>query len=573
MCGVAVVALILAVRPFAEIGFLDDWSYVKTTEVFARTGHIVYNGWATAMLGWQVVWAALFVKLFGFSFTVVRMSMLPFVFGAVVLLHRCMVRFGISERNAGFGALAFGLSPMFVPFAPTFMTDVGGVFFILLCLYLCLRAVEAITPRATILWLFAAALTNVVGGSARQIVWLGALVMVPGAAWLLRRRRGVLTAAAALWIASLIAAFGMMRWFAAQPYSLPEKLLAHVGVYEVLAFLLHAAAAVPCLLLLVLPVAAAWLPYSRQLPRRAWIAVAIVLAVWALACVTLRHSNVLSSMIAPFLFPDLLDLGMDPYDSNLPGLRGVTLGMPSRVVISAFVLLCGLVILVWALWGRRVPASQANRTEGLDWKTLGWTVGVFAAAYFLLLVPRGLLAKQLVDRYLLGLTPLAILALLKLYEQQIGPRVPAISVVVLVLVGGYSLAATHDWFALERAHVAIDNEVLASGVPATQIQAGEEPDAWTEIGVTGYVNDARIRVPAGAYQPFHSVLDACAPIFTGWLPQIQPRFVIAHSPLSCLEPSDFQPVPYRTWLPPFRRQLIVEKVPEAMVKSETSQRR
>ncbi len=47
-------ASVLAAWPVAEMGFVDDWSYVKMAFVFARTGHIVYNGWATAMLGWAI---------------------------------------------------------------------------------------------------------------------------------------------------------------------------------------------------------------------------------------------------------------------------------------------------------------------------------------------------------------------------------------------------------------------------------------------------------------------------------------------------------------------------------------
>jgi hypothetical protein len=41
---------------------------------FAATGRFVYNGWPGMMLIPQIVWAAGFIKLFGFSFLVVRLS-------------------------------------------------------------------------------------------------------------------------------------------------------------------------------------------------------------------------------------------------------------------------------------------------------------------------------------------------------------------------------------------------------------------------------------------------------------------------------------------------------------------
>lgn len=126
-CGAVVVACILCSLPYAEMGFIDDWSYVKTAFEYARTGHFVYNGWATAMLGWQVPWGALFAKMFGYTFSAVRASMLPVALASVWLFFALLVRFGISRRNAAFGALMLGLSPLFVPLAASYMTDVSGL--------------------------------------------------------------------------------------------------------------------------------------------------------------------------------------------------------------------------------------------------------------------------------------------------------------------------------------------------------------------------------------------------------------------------------------------------------------
>ena len=191
ICACIVAACVLLTYPVAEMGFQDDWSYIRTALEFARTGHFVYNGWATAMLGWIIPWSALFIKVFGFSFTLVRLSMLPVTMACVYLFHANLVRFGIRERNAVLGALTLGLSPIFLPMAASYMTDVAGLFVIVLCLYLCQRAVVAQSDRAVVLWLCCAAASNVVGGTVRQISWLGALVMVPSTAWLLRSRRGV----------------------------------------------------------------------------------------------------------------------------------------------------------------------------------------------------------------------------------------------------------------------------------------------------------------------------------------------------------------------------------------------
>ena len=70
------------------------------------------------------------------------------------------------------------------------MTDMPGLLVLLLCTYLCLRAIVASSDRATVMWLVSAAMSSLVGGTVRQTSWLGALIVVPSTAWYLRRRRG-----------------------------------------------------------------------------------------------------------------------------------------------------------------------------------------------------------------------------------------------------------------------------------------------------------------------------------------------------------------------------------------------
>src|SRR5580692_7193080 len=182
----------LTVRPFAETGINDDWSYIRTAELLAKSGKIVYNGWATAMLGWQLYLGALFVKLFGFSFTAVRASTLIVAMATAFLLQRTLVRAGIRDWNATLATLTLVLSPLFLPLVFSFMSDVSGVFCVVLCLYMCLRALQAETVRSAIAWIGIASLLNAVGGTARQIAWLGVLVMIPSTLWLLRRKQRVL---------------------------------------------------------------------------------------------------------------------------------------------------------------------------------------------------------------------------------------------------------------------------------------------------------------------------------------------------------------------------------------------
>jgi hypothetical protein len=131
----AIVALCWWVsHPVAEMAFMDDWAYAKTAQVFAQTGHFVYNGWNSQILGWQVVWGALFIKLFGFSFFVLRLSTLFVATATVFLFHSILIRFGVNAKNAVLGTFTLGLSPL----AASYMTDVPALF-VICCVFIFAR--------------------------------------------------------------------------------------------------------------------------------------------------------------------------------------------------------------------------------------------------------------------------------------------------------------------------------------------------------------------------------------------------------------------------------------------------
>src|SRR5215813_7810762 len=87
LCAAALVTAMALTTPLAESGLNDDWSYTKTALDLAETGGLVYNGWASAMVGAQAFWGALFIKLFGFSFLTTRLSTAPLALGCCLLTY------------------------------------------------------------------------------------------------------------------------------------------------------------------------------------------------------------------------------------------------------------------------------------------------------------------------------------------------------------------------------------------------------------------------------------------------------------------------------------------------------
>jgi hypothetical protein len=560
ICACVTAASVLVSWPVAEMGFVDDWSYVKTAFVFARTGHIVYNGWATAMLGWAIPWAALFIKMFGFSFTAVRLSTLPLAMASVYLLHASLVRFGITARNALVGALTLGVSPLFLPLAASYMTDVAGLFCILLCLYLCQRALAADSDRTTILWLACAALTNAAGGTVRQIAWLGTLVMVPSTAWLLRKRSGVVRAASFLWIGSVLGVLACIRWFERQPYALSEKIiqgpLTGAIVGHMLAELLKA---LLCLALITFPILAAWIPVQRSLSRGALIRIASILAALGGVSIVLGNIGSLDHRVLPWLGHVIGTLSIFSSTGEMLGSRPVTLTLPIRVALSLLVVAAVLTLLEHLLtkpWHRKADDAVSLR-QAL------WILGPFAISYVVFLVPRALYSF-IYDRYLLDLMPLAIIILLLFYQRWVTERLPGVTIAALSFLALYAIAGTHDWFALNRARIAAVAQIHTSGVPTTSIQGGFDYDGWTQIEAAGYINDTRIINPPHAYEPNLEpprLPAGCRLGFAPYTPAVQPRYFVVFSLMPCLQMSPYRPVPYRTWLPPFRRTIFVQEAP------------
>jgi hypothetical protein len=557
ICALIFAACVWIAWPVAEMGFVDDWSYIKTAQVFAQTGHLVYNGWATAMLGWQIPWGALFIRIFGFSFTAAKASTLPVAMATLVLFYAILSRFGVTQRNAVLGTLTLGLSPMMMPLAASYMTDVPGLFVIVVCLYCCKRAVDSGSSKTTISWLCCAAIADTAGGTVRQIAWLGALVMIPCTGWLLRNRRGVLPASCLLWAGSTAGIVGCLRWFAHQPYSIPESITIPSSLNPFQLILIVSTGLVSelfCTLLMILPVLIAWLPQTRRLSRSALSAIAVMLCIWTFLQWSL-HWNL--PWIPHLLFHEfsterVATMGSDTQHLMLP--------VPACLAVSALIAVAGMTIVVIAR-GKLRDGGNPEGTATL--RQMFWLLAPFTLGYAALLAPRAIYHFAF-DRYALGLLPVALIVTIRLYEQLAGPRLPAGCFAVVAVYAVLGIMGTHDWFAWQRARLAAIDEVIASGVPRTEIQGGFEYDGWTQLESGGHINDERIKVPPGAYQPHPEVpqvADACKLDFAPYTSAIHPKFSVVFGPMACLNPSQYPPVQFRAWLPPFRRIVYVQQIP------------
>jgi hypothetical protein len=542
-CALAVLVCELISGPYTTMGICDDGPYILVAKNLASTGHIVYNGWSEAMLGWQVYLGAAFIKLFGFSFTAVRMSNLFIAMALAFVLQRIMVRAAISERNATIATLAFVLSPLYLMLSVTFMTDITGLFGIVLCLYGCLRALQATSSRAAIGWLCFAVATNAVCGTSRQLAWLGVLVMVPSTLWLLRAQRRVLLAGSAAIFAGVLFILYALHWFQLQPYT------EHAGAFAVrpsvayiLRQLIKAFLEVPFLLL---PLVALLLPELRR--ARARVLVVLILA-YLLLTFPLYHAQHLF-LLEPILGDWLGIHGIYEYP-NLQGYPPIFLNTGVQVLLTV-VSIGGLLGLTASFLPSRKTPLASPPAGGLSWKQLGTVLTPFSIAYIILLilVVSRAAAAVIVDRYLLGLAAIAALCLVRYYQDHIQPQLPLVSLLLVSTMAVLGVTMTHNLFALYRGRVAIAAELRAAGIPDTAVNNGLEYNLNVELQHAKYINDSSIRVPANSYVQRPGAPDETCPMTSYYNTiHIYPLYAISFDPNACLGPAPFAPVHYSRWL-------------------------
>jgi hypothetical protein len=558
-CALAVLPCELISRPYAHMGVCDEWPYILMAQRLAATGQFVYNAWAQPIIGWQLYYGAAFIKLFGLSFTTLRMSTLLVAMALAFLLQRTLVRASITEFNATLGTLAFVLSPLYLMLSVVYMTDIPGLFAILLCLYGCLRALQASTSRATIAWLCFAVITNAFFGTSRQLAWLGILVMVPSTLWLLRTRRRVLLAGLAANLAGALFVFACMQWLKHQPYTIPEHLLLKsYPIGRILSQFIHTFLDLPFLLL---PITALFLPqlFVPQL-RKSRPGVLAVFSVFSIAYILLAihqahvHPNaLLEPTEGDFVNPG----GTFPF--FLQGDPPVFLHKGLRILLT-IVSLGGLLGLIASLLRLRTtqpsptpsPAVSAkppvSAKPAISWKQLGVLLGPFVLAYTFLLIPSTTIAG-LVDRYTLALLVVALLCLVRYYQEQIRQRLPLACVLLVVLVAIYGVAYTHNLFSIERARVDLATELRAAGIPDTSVNNGWEYNLGVELQHADHINMSTVEFPAGAYTPTPPLPAGTCPMY--WhdrFPHIHPRFGISFDPNACYGSAPFAPVHYARWL-------------------------
>lgn len=561
-CALLLILCVLLSRPFVEMGMSDDWSYIWSAKVLAQTGHIAYFGWAAPILGWQLVLGSLFIRIFGFSFSTARFSMLLVAAATAFLLQRTFVRAGLIEFNATIATLCLVVSPLYLPLAFSFMTDMGGLFSILLCLYICLRAIQAHSDRSAFAWLIFAVVSNTIAGTVRQTAWLGILVLVPSAYFIMRRRKLPKALSAAIWSAGVACVFACIHWFKLQPFTSQEGLLDfypdRIALKHCVISFAHAILGLTFFLMAIL------LAYLGKLSAQNKRMISIfcgIMTILALIIVFTFHHASDANWLVPFTGNYVTARGLLSYSAIL-GNRPLVVTPGVRAALTLFSLAATLSFVLFVFSNPKVCWKKtSNRDRVLPWSTLTMLLLPFSLAYSALLIPRAA-ENSLYDRYLLPLLVVALVFLVRFYQERVTIRLPMTSIACIVIFALFGIAGMHDLFAMDRARLRATKELHAAGIPDTSFYGGFDYDGWTQIAYGGYINSHLIIKPVHAHHE-PSLFIKTRPCGYSWAPLfpiINPKYALSFNSTSCSGLSSLPPVSYKTWLPPFRGTIYIDVV-------------
>lgn len=496
LLGLIWLAIIIIINPKGEFPLNDDWAYAKSVQHLVNTGSYILIDWPAMSLIAQIYWGGLFCSIFGFSFTVLRISTLLLGFIGVLYLFKFIYRLSNNRKLAFIGALLLMVNPLFVSLSFSFMTDVPFLVFCLLAIYCFFRHLQSKKNIPLIL----ALIFSVVATLTRQMGFLVSFAFA--IVYIATEKISVrLVAKAIVPFIISIASFSYYNHWLAVTNRMTSAYEKHGNIKTLLvqfiqpisdtvnftflrtgyAFLYVAIFLLPLLIHISPAILKKQKPLIKAIPF--WMA-----SVFMIVFFFFFKKNIGS----PFTGNVLYNLGLGPkllkdsYNLNLH--VSPSLWDPAMITIS-IIGLAAMFFLMLALSDILVDLIVRIKNKALDlkWKTILF-IYVVSIIYLGFLV-----FSYFFDRYFIFLVPVITFVLLLNYGNKITFKanwVTATSIMFFIIIGWFSVSATHDYLSWNRARwKALDYLTNDKKVTPQQIDGGFEFNCWHQAGWWRPVDD------------------------------------------------------------------------------------
>lgn len=196
----------LLVMPISrDFALLDDWAYMRAAEKIASGQGFVPIQIAQATFATQGYWGALFLSLFGTSFTAATAATMVMSLAAAIAFYILLRQLGLTPGLSGLGTAILVLNPYYLYLSYTFMTEITFVAMMLLTCVFYLQGLKTGNDR----WLWIGGIFAALTFLTRQF---GIALPVAALLWLFWARRLTLWRAASVALLPLAAVVGYQLW-------------------------------------------------------------------------------------------------------------------------------------------------------------------------------------------------------------------------------------------------------------------------------------------------------------------------------------------------------------------------
>jgi len=128
--------------PIGEFPLNDDWAYTWSVKKLFQQGELQIGAWPAMTLWSHLIWGLLFLKLFGFSFFILRFSTLVACCITLWLLYK-LVKIKTDSTTALLTAITLLVCPIYFNLSNTYMTDITFLMLSLSAIYAATKFFES----------------------------------------------------------------------------------------------------------------------------------------------------------------------------------------------------------------------------------------------------------------------------------------------------------------------------------------------------------------------------------------------------------------------------------------------
>ncbi len=462
----------LIIGPAGEFPLNDDWAYAKAIDTYITTGNIQFSFWQAIPGLSQFFTGVLFSKIFGFSFTLLRIIVVACVAIMIFVFNANLKEFKIDPLTKLIALLLFVFNPLTLSLGNSFLPDIFVLFFAVLSFQVILLFIR--TQKNVYLILFI--VISLLGTLNRQTGIVIPLTFGFIYFYLSQKNSKQILISILPFVVNCAALF-LYEYFAKHYNKLPVNYnlqlnsiidtIQHPSFGKARATAYYFITSTICLGLFILPLTMSSLKANYQALKSSLIWKCIAGLYFAMIAVKLLYSG----NIFPFVGNMFYHLGTGPV--IMTGFNTEDVPELSPFVKALWMMLnfaggTGFLLAMLAI------VSNLKKNDG--------ALNSFPGYYFILLLPLYLLplcVNYANDRYLIYLLPFFILAYILSFEFKLSFLIPLLY---------FSVAGSHDYLNINKARwAAADHLIKDLKVNPNKIDGGFEFNGWHLAGTKKYI--------------------------------------------------------------------------------------